>query len=60
MLNSISKLLDVTDEHDKTISPKGSVGVYWRDMPELVIMFREYAIGESRIDGGVSLLGFRE
>ena len=53
MLNSISKLPDVTDEHGKAISPDGSVGVYWRDLPELAIMFREYAIGKSRIGGGM-------
>ena len=49
ILNSISKLPDVTDQHDKAITPAwSSAGVYWRDLPELTMMFREYAIGKFR------------
>ncbi len=47
LLNSISKLPDVTDEHGKAVTPEwSSAGVYWRDLPELAMMFREYAIGK--------------
>lgn len=49
ILNSISKLPDVTDQHGKVITPAwSSAGVYWRDLPELAMMFREYAMGKSR------------
>ena len=49
LLNSISKLSDVTDQHGKAITPAwSSAGVYWRDLPELTMIFREYAIGEFR------------
>lgn len=44
LLNSISKLPDVKDEHTNAITPVQ--GVYWRDLPELAIMFREYGIGK--------------
>ena len=47
LLNSISKLPDVTDKHGKAITPVwSSAGRYWRDLPELAMMFREYAIGK--------------
>lgn len=47
MLNSISKLPDVTDQHGKAITPEwSSAGVYWKDLPELAMMFREYAMGK--------------
>ena len=50
LLNSISKLPDVLDEQGKAITPAWkSAGVYWRDLPELAMMFREYAIGRFRI-----------
>lgn len=52
LLNSISQLPDVTDVHGNGITPAWtSAGVYWRDLPELAMMFREYAIGKSRICG---------
>lgn len=50
LLNSISKLPDVLDGEGKAITPSWkSAGVYWRDLPELAMMFREYAIGRSQI-----------
>ena len=50
LLNSISKLPDVLDGEGKAITPSWkSAGVYWRDLPELAMMFRECAIGRSRI-----------
>ena len=46
LLNSISKLPDVTDDKGNAINPGGGItGVYWKDQPGLAIMFREYAIG---------------
>lgn len=45
LLNSISKLPDVIDEHGSAITSVREV--YWRDLPELAIMFREYGIGKS-------------
>ena len=44
LLNSISKLPDVTGEHGNAITPVR--GTYWRDLPDLGIMFRENAIGK--------------
>lgn len=50
LLNSISQLPDVTNKHGNVITPAwNSAGVYWRDLPELTIMFREYGIGKSSI-----------
>jgi hypothetical protein len=48
LLNSISKLPDVLDEHGNTIFPvmHKAAGVYWRDLPEFTLSFREYAIGK--------------
>ena len=46
LLNSISKLPDVTSEHSNATTPVQ--GRYWRDLPDLGIMFREYAIGKLR------------
>lgn len=46
LLNSISKLPDVMDEHGNAIAPVR--GRYWRDLPHLGIMFRENAIGKFR------------
>ena len=43
--NSISKLPDVLDGESKAITPWKSAGVYWRDLPELAMMFREHTIG---------------
>lgn len=46
LLNSISKLPDVADKNGNAINPgSGITGVYWKDLPGLAIMFREYAIG---------------
>ena len=46
LLNSISKLPDVTDKNNNAISPgNGTSGVYWKDLPGLAIMLREYAFG---------------
>lgn len=46
LLNSISKLPDVRDEHGMAITPAwSSAGVYWRGLPVLTMIFREYAIG---------------
>ena len=47
LLNSISKLSDVTDDHGKAITPVWtSAGAFWRDLPELAMIFRKYAIGK--------------
>lgn len=47
LLNAISKLPDVTAKDGKPINggPYGNYKVYWRELPSLAIMFREYAIG---------------
>lgn len=47
LLNSISSLPDVTNENGDAVKagPYGDYGVYWKDLPSLAIMFREYAIG---------------
>ena len=49
LLNSISSLPDVIDEKGDVVKagPYGDYGVYWKDLPSLAIMFREYAIGMS-------------
>ena len=49
LLNSISSLPDVLDEKGDVVKagPYGDYGVYWKDLPSLAIMFREYAIGTS-------------
>ena len=46
LLNSISKLPDVTGEQSKATTPVR--GRYWKDLPDLGIMFRENAIGKLR------------
>lgn len=48
LLNSISELPDVTDAQGNAITPewKGA-GVYWRDLPQFAIIFREFAIGRA-------------
>ena len=46
LLNSISQLPDVKGEHESAITPVR--GRYWRDLPDLGIMFRENAIGKFR------------
>lgn len=47
LLNSTSRLPDVTDEHGNALTPDWkSAGVYWRSLPELAMMFREYSIGK--------------
>ena len=48
LLNYISKLSDVLDGEGKAITLWKSGGVYWRDLPELAMMLREYAIGRLR------------
>lgn len=46
LLNRVSKLPDVTDKTGKAIGPGKEVsGVYWKDLPGLAIMLREYAFG---------------
>lgn len=47
LLNSISSLPDVLGESGDAVKagPYGDYGVYWKDLPSLAIMFREYAIG---------------
>lgn len=41
LLDSISQLPDVTDQHGNAIiHPWSSAAVYWRDSPGLAIMFR--------------------
>ena len=57
--NSISKLPDVLYEQGKAITPAWkSAGVYWRDLPELAIMCRKYAIGRfGPISGDARLVG---
>ena len=49
LLNSISSLPDVLDENGDAVKagPYGDYGVYWKDLPSLAMMFREYAIGMS-------------
>lgn len=59
MLNYISKLPDVLDGEGKAITPAWkNAGVYWRNLPELAMMFREYAIGRSQtLSSGTGLIG---
>lgn len=46
LLNAIARFPDVTDDKGKPIGPGGGYsGVYWKDLPAMGIMFREYAIG---------------
>ena len=49
LLNSISSLPDAIDEKGNVVKagPYGDYRVYWKDLPSLAIMFREYAIGTS-------------
>ena len=50
LLNSISMLPDVVDKHGKAVTPSWtSASTYWKDLPELAVMFREYAIGETLV-----------
>lgn len=51
LLDSISHLPDVTDEHGNAITPYWSDAVHWMDLPEFAIMFREYGIGKLSICG---------
>lgn len=49
LLNAISKLPDVLDKDGKPITG-GEMAyskVYWRDLPSLTMIFREYAMGKS-------------
>jgi len=50
LLNSISKLPDVTDKHGNPITggEMGDYKVYWRELPGLAMVFREYAMGKPR------------
>ncbi|KAL6719568.1 hypothetical protein ACLMJK_003810 [Lecanora helva] len=44
LLNSISTRPDVLDRNGRPVSPGGGyTGVYWRDLPALAVMLREYA-----------------
>ena len=49
LLNSISSLPDIIDKKGDVIKagPYSDYGVYWKDLPSLAIIFREYAIGRS-------------
>lgn len=47
LLNAISQRPDVTDERGHVVTNEWSQGVYWRDLPELAMIFRDYAIGKS-------------
>jgi len=45
--NSLSSLPDLTVKHGKVITPVGIDTVrYLRDLPEFLIMFKEYALGK--------------
>ena len=47
LLNAMARLPDVTDQSGRPIGPGGGFsGVYWRDLPGLAIIFRQYAISE--------------
>ena len=53
LLNAISNLSDVTDK-DGTPINGGSYSnykVYWRELPSLAVLFREFAIGMDRKSG---------
>lgn len=57
LLISISQLPDVTDKYGNAITPEWkSAGVYWRDLPELSMIFREYAIGKLSIRGDLQTM----
>lgn len=48
LLNILSGFPDVKDKSGRAIEPgSGFSGVYWRDLPGLTIMFREYAMGRA-------------
>ena len=51
LLDSISSLPDVRNEYGNAITPSWGRAVYWRDLPEFAVMFREYGIGKSSING---------
>lgn len=54
LLNALTKLPDITDQHGHPITGGNGVdGVYWKDLPNLALMFREYGID---VDPGVSEL----
>lgn len=47
LLNAMARLPDVTDKSGRPIDPGGGFsGVYWKDLPGLAPIFREYAIRE--------------
>ena len=47
LLNAMARLPDVTDPRGRPIGPGGGFsGVYWKDLPGLAIIFRQYAISE--------------
>ena len=47
LLNSISALEDITDDHGIAMTlPGNRAGVHWRDLPELTMIFRESAMGK--------------
>ena len=48
LLNALTKLPDVTDQSSQPVAGGNGVdGVYWKDLPNLAVIFREYAIGKS-------------
>lgn len=48
LLNSISQLPDVKNAQGNPMTPAwSSAGVYWRDLPEFTMIFREYGVGKS-------------
>ncbi|KAL8671695.1 MAG: hypothetical protein Q9168_003817, partial [Polycauliona sp. 1 TL-2023] len=52
LLNAIARLPDVLDENGRPIGPGGGYsGVYWKNLPAMGIMFREYAIESTDIGG---------
>lgn len=57
ILNSISQLPDVKNAEGSPITPAwNSAGVYWKDLPEFTMTFREYGIGKSSIYHDISLV----
>lgn len=47
LLNAMTRLPDVTDGSGRPIGPGGGfAGVYWKDLPGLATIFRQYAISE--------------
>ena len=50
LLNALTKLPDITDKNGHPVAGGNGVdGVFWRDLPNLAVMFREYGIGKSPV-----------